>query len=578
LQIASADIGYTYANITISASSTLLNSSVEKVELYDGESLISSLPSSASYTFSSLTPLKIYTLRVYYRYDMGDSINCGTAYTDLTFGTQSPDLLVSNGCITGSGPSQSPVLYLNMPIRSNGNHTVFGANHELTTVYMLDGVEPTAICPYAFSGCTKLKNVVLPKTATAIYSNAFLGCTSLKSIVIPENITIIASNAFSNTGIKYIYIHEKLDDLRPNAFDSDCIILYEGAVPNENWIEGWNTYNTVIYNVERVENVGGIAYAVLKDGSKVSLGVDYVEPCTDIPEIEITSQPNLSLENIIYGDKTLSFDCVLSNNNTNSAQIQKIELYFGSRLIKTVYGNESHYTISLPEDAIYTAKLYISYVPEGWGSEDVQELVVTKECIEQSKGLAIKDGWIVGIGTCTDTVLYLNMPIKSGAFRNNKNITAVYMGSGVSYAKIPPASSYYDYYDHGLETGAFQGCTNLEKVVLPNTITAIFSNTFQGCTALETITIPENVLCIMSGAFAGTSIKYVYIHAALDDLIANAFDSDCIILCELDEPHSHWRPNWNTYQYVFFGIAGVEVEGDITYIIFKDGSKTELSY
>ena len=153
------------------------------------------------------------------------------------------------------------------------------------------------------------------------------------------------------------------------------------------------------------------------------------------------------------------------------------------------------------------------------------------------------------------------------------------MGSGVSYFKIPPPTqTRYEYYDHGIERGAFKGCTNLKKVVLPHTITAIYNDTFNGCTSLETIDIPETVLCIMSNAFINTGIKYVYIHADLDDLLANAFDSDCVLLCELDAPHPLWRNGWNTYKTVFFNIKGVETEEGVTYIVYKDGSKEPLEY
>lgn len=125
--------------------------------------------------------------------------------------------------------------------------------------------------------------------------------------------------------------------------------------------------------------------------------------------------------------------------------------------------------------------------------------------------------------------------------------------------------------------GAFSGCTNLKKVVLPHTITAIYGNTFGGCTSLESIVIPETVLCIMENAFRDTGIKYVYIHEALDDLIRNAFDSDCVLLCEGADAHPLWRKDWNTYETVIFGVAGVEEEGGVIYAVLKDGSRVKIS-
>lgn len=44
-----------------------------------------------------------------------------------------------------------------------------------------------------------------------------------------------------------------------------------------------------------------------------------------------------------------------------------------------------------------------------------------------------------------------------------------------------------------LDAEAFRGCTALEKIILPDSLTAIGANAFQGCTALTEVSIPENV-------------------------------------------------------------------------------------
>ena len=47
-------------------------------------------------------------------------------------------------------------------------------------------------------------------------------------------------------------------------------------------------------------------------------------------------------------------------------------------------------------------------------------------------GLEIENGYIVGIGTCNDTELILNMPIAEGSFIGCHTITKVTFGSGVT--------------------------------------------------------------------------------------------------------------------------------------------------
>lgn len=94
---------------------------------------------------------------------------------------------------------------------------------------------------YAFSGCTSLKNVVIPSTVTytgtgcfagcygleevflsrscsSVRSSTFLGCTSLYSITIPDSVTDIGDQAFlSCAGISGIYIPSTVKNIGSNA-------------------------------------------------------------------------------------------------------------------------------------------------------------------------------------------------------------------------------------------------------------------------------------------------------------------------------------------------------------------------
>lgn len=51
---------------------------------------------------------------------------------------------------------------------------------------------------YAFSGCSSLVEITIPKTATSIGKETFLGCKALKKIQIPASVLVIEQSAFQD--------------------------------------------------------------------------------------------------------------------------------------------------------------------------------------------------------------------------------------------------------------------------------------------------------------------------------------------------------------------------------------------
>ena len=57
---------------------------------------------------------------------------------------------------------------------------------------------------------------------------------------------------------------------------------------------------------------------------------------------------------------------------------------------------------------------------------------------------------------------------------------------------------------------AFSGCTSLQSIVIPNSVTKIGSFTFSGCTSLQSIEIPNSVTEIGAHAFRNcTSLQSI---------------------------------------------------------------------
>ena len=83
---------------------------------------------------------------------------------------------------------------------------------------------------------------------------------------------------------------------------------------------------------------------------------------------------------------------------------------------------------------------------------------------------------------------------------------------------------------------AFNGCTSLKNVELSNNLTNIGYALFQGCTSLESIKIPDSVTSIDSSAFSDcTSLKSIEIPDGVTSIGSSAF-SGCTSLESIDLP------------------------------------------
>ena len=85
---------------------------------------------------------------------------------------------------------------------------------------------------------------------------------------------------------------------------------------------------------------------------------------------------------------------------------------------------------------------------------------------------------------------------------------------------------------------AFEGCTSLTSITIPNSVTSIGSGAFIGCSSLTSITIPDSVTCIGDSAFNGcTSLTSITIPDSVTSIGESAF-SGCSSLASITIPDS----------------------------------------
>lgn len=84
------------------------------------------------------------------------------------------------------------------------------------------GLPVVGIARGAFSGCTKLSEVVIPETVKTIESDAFYGCSGLVSITLPAGLTALGEGAFTNCKkLEEIVIPEGVTEIGDATFMGD---------------------------------------------------------------------------------------------------------------------------------------------------------------------------------------------------------------------------------------------------------------------------------------------------------------------------------------------------------------------
>ena len=100
-------------------------------------------------------------------------------------------------------------------------------NKNIKRVVIKKGV--TAIADFAFEGCKKLKEIILPSTLKKIGACAFEGCP-IKNITIPKSVKSIEPGAFAGSSIKSITIPKTVKKLGEGVF-GDCKKLESITMP-----------------------------------------------------------------------------------------------------------------------------------------------------------------------------------------------------------------------------------------------------------------------------------------------------------------------------------------------------------
>ncbi len=343
---------------------------------------------------------------------------------------------------------------------------------KLETVEMLGDV--TYIGDYAFENCVKLKSFDLSNDLQQIGIGAFLGCSSLESVVIPDSITAIGGNAFmSCTNLSEIIIPDTIVDVGYCTFNDTAYfnnydnwengVLYIG-----NHLIGADHSVAVDYSVKSgTKTIAPSAFSgnlnlekVFIPESVVSIGREAFARGGSITDI------NVSSDNKMYSD----IDGVLFNKDkTNLIAYPVGKQNLSYEVPETVENIEFacfRYCNFIESVVIPDSVTSICYGAFSY-CENLNNIDLPKSVININSGMIYGSAFYNNEGNWENGVLYIN----------NQLVKANDISG--DYAIKPGTIS--------VSSQAFYDCSNLESIILPESLKTIHESAFLYCDGLDTV-------------------------------------------------------------------------------------------
>lgn len=283
---------------------------------------------------------------------------------------------------------------------------------------------------YSFSGCEKMQFSDLPQNIEHIGRGAFEDCKALSAIAIPQSLTQIDESTFAGSGIKEIEIPGNIADIGISAF-AGCENLQNSTLADG------------IINIEMAAFSGCISL----ESVTIPQSVEYIDSnvfahCSSLKSIEVD-------ENNGYYESL--------NGALYTESMRTLKQY-------PLGKGENQFILPASVTAIEPSALY--------GKSALESVSV-----ESGNWSYTAENGVLYNGTFAEIVYYpYNKTDTSFIAPPNTTSVDIYAFYSNQYLE------YVDFNSALIQIGgaAFENCTNLEKVNLPDTIKQIGKNAFSG--------------------------------------------------------------------------------------------------
>ncbi|SHM20410.1 Leucine rich repeat-containing protein [Xylanibacter ruminicola] len=443
----------------------------------------------------------------------------------------------------------------------------------------------TAIGPDAFKNCSGLEEIKLPSSLKMIGAYAFSGCSKLVRVESEiQNLFNIRDDLFTNANgnekilyhanssfgseeefkgwkngftyklkgtrkeIRYTYEDEQhtpcIMTFTSASNTNDAVLISVDKTDDVNKIEVPSTIgankdvNVIGIFKEAFSNASNLEQLAFENGSGIlRIGKEALKGCTKLRILKLPSHLNKLGSMAFSSNGKLAHILFKSFNNSTSI--------IGS----DVFGNytKNNATIYIPSTN-YIDDNKKDLVEKGWNMDNIIVADILEEFNDVQNGMRYI-GWkkdAEGSGTAKLTkgvkgsseTEFIIGPTATSSKGNTYNVTAI---AGEAFKSIGAEFKNLTISEEIKEIGisAFQGCSKIERIVLPTTLSKIGESAFSGCNNLADIkpTLGEDSLKITeigaSAFYNCTSLEKITLPSTLESIGLNAF-AGCSKLTEIE--------------------------------------------
>ncbi|ONI46058.1 hypothetical protein AN641_02485 [Candidatus Epulonipiscioides gigas] len=399
----------------------------------------------------------------------------------------------------------------------------------------INNIDVTSIGYKAFSDCNNLTTVTTPETAQnlAIIGNyAFYNCSSLSNIELGDLITKLGEFSFSKCGMSVFRIPDGVTVISDTII-ADCNNLTGLVLFGDNITEipevfpeslshiyysgteqQWNSLNLTVPNTITImfNSTGPEASSADKTALKTAIAtattnLNDTDISTDGSDVNVNDKWVTQEEHDTFKAAIATAQTVVDNANATQADVDNA---------KTTLDTATTTFNSVKEDGTST------------------------------------DTWIAVDGIVGGKIQFNST---TGAIVDAQaTITSANIPSTIDNAQVTSISEY-----------AFESCTNLTTITLPNSITSIGNAAFRNCSSLESITLPNAITSISNELFSGCQLlTNITLPDSITSIGWGAFNN-CGSLTSITLPASITSIKEQTFSYCG-NLASIEFLGNITTI------------